>query len=269
MATHGTPQPQLGQLFADFMRTRAAGPEIEPFIAEVLPYQASGVHPVDPRLALEEAVEAAAFLLPANDAEPFKLNNFKVPGCWGMLVRAHDGNLGVPLCLGNFPQMIRDIAPFLAGKDLAKAQAKPAQPLDLGDQGELEAWGVKMLAKDRPAEALFAVAALRMVRRFDESERLLQQVQLKGSPVPLLENERAALAWHRGQNEAAKKLWAAHPKQQSPAVLFNRGVAALFTDQPREAAHHLTQALAVLPDKSAWHHLGRLYLLVAGNLAAE
>jgi hypothetical protein len=52
-------------------------------------------------------------------------------------------------------------------------------------------------------------------------------------------------------------------------VLFNRGVAALFADQPREAGNLLMQAVNVLPEKSGWHHLARFYLIVAGNQAAK
>ena len=46
-------------------------------------------------------------------------------------------------------------------------------------------------------------------------------------------------------------------------VLFNRGMAALFSDRPQEARTALTEAVARLPEAGAWHHLGRLYLALA------
>jgi hypothetical protein len=44
---------------------------------------------------------------------------------------------------------------------------------------------------------------------------------------------------------------------------FNRGMAALFTDRPAAARPLLKAAIAQLPESSAWHHLGRLYLTLA------
>ena len=48
-------------------------------------------------------------------------------------------------------------------------------------------------------------------------------------------------------------------------VLFNRGMAALFLGRRDEAVAALTQAVAALPDTSAWHHLGHLYLALASR----
>ena len=71
-------------------------------------------------------------------------------------------------------------------------------------------------------------------------------------------NEEAALAWHRGQAEEALALW--RTQKASVPVLFNRGMAALFLGRPTEAQTVLREAVAQLPDTSAWHHLGHLYL---------
>jgi hypothetical protein len=42
-------------------------------------------------------------------------------------------------------------------------------------------------------------------------------------------------------------------------------LAALVLDRPAEARPWLTQAVAQLPEDGAWHHLGRLYLALAGT----
>ncbi len=74
-------------------------------------------------------------------------------------------------------------------------------------------------------------------------------------------NEEAALAWHRGQTEEALAAWQA--QKASVPVLFNRGMAALFLGRSAEAQASLTEAVTQLPDTSAWHHLGHLYLALA------
>ena len=48
-------------------------------------------------------------------------------------------------------------------------------------------------------------------------------------------------------------------------VLFNRGMAALFTGQPADARADLRRAVEQIPESSGWHHLGRLYLALAGG----
>jgi hypothetical protein len=69
------------------------------------------------------------------------------------------------------------------------------------------------------------------------------------------------LAWHRGQAEKAHALW--QQCADSAVVLFNRGMAALFLDRPPEASEDLSKAVALLPESSAWHHLGQLYRTLA------
>jgi hypothetical protein len=40
-------------------------------------------------------------------------------------------------------------------------------------------------------------------------------------------------------------------------------MAALFLDEPQKARASLVKAVEHIPDSSAWHHLGRLYLALA------
>jgi hypothetical protein len=260
-------QHDLGQLFAKFLANRGTEPQLDFPTEEVLPHQTAGLLAIDPRSALLEAVEAADYLLDAKSAARLQLSSLKAPVGWGSVIRAHDPMLAVPLCLGNFPQMVRDVAPFLDTNSFATLRPRTARPADADEVFE---WGRQMLAKGQMAEALFAAAVLRVARQFDATDELLTKIESgwKDAPAGLVVNERAALAWHRGQGEDAAKLWAAHPQQSSPAILLNRGMAALFADKPREAAGLLMKAIGGLPDKSAWHHLARFYLVAAGNAAA-
>jgi tetratricopeptide (TPR) repeat protein len=76
-------------------------------------------------------------------------------------------------------------------------------------------------------------------------------------------NEEAALLWQRGEHAEAARRWGQMP--DSVPVLFNRGMAALFLGRPADARAALRQAVERLPEASGWHHLGRLYLALAGG----
>ena len=65
----------------------------------------------------------------------------------------------------------------------------------------------------------------------------------------------------RGEPKLLVKIWDA--LEATAPVLFNRGMAALFTGDVVAAKQHLACAIAQLPASSAWHHLGRLYLTLA------
>ncbi len=69
-----------------------------------------------------------------------------------------------------------------------------------------------------------------------------------------------------GGADEAIQLWKAQPA--STPVHFNCGMAALFSGRPAEARAPLGQAVSQLPEDSAWHHLGRLYLALAEARAA-
>ena len=73
---------------------------------------------------------------------------------------------------------------------------------------------------------LLAVGVLRLARQFD----LARQLLTRRSRRQVSGNEAAALAWHEGKTDEAIRLWNSLP--DSVPVLFNRGMAALFSDRP-------------------------------------
>jgi tetratricopeptide (TPR) repeat protein len=110
---------------------------------------------------------------------------------------------------------------------------------------------------------LLAVGALRLARQFPDAEKLLAR-HIPNVPAEwkaALANEEAALAWHAGKADEALRLWKS--QADSVPVLFNRGMAFLFTDKRADAAKPLTEAIRHLPEESAWHHLAQLYLALA------
>jgi tetratricopeptide (TPR) repeat protein len=261
----GSP-PDLKQLFARFLQQRAsrlasglddlAGPP-----EEVEPHQAAAAAAVEPRIALGEAVQAAEYCLGRSQAEVFVIAGLKLPD-WAALVKMQEPMFAIPLALGNYPQALRDILPLLGGVKLSELRPKAAPPLALE---ALEQWGARKASASDHAAALLAAGALRLARRFDDAEVLLTRIKgnAAASWAGLIANEEAALAWHRGDADTADRLWHQHSTTESPAVIFNRGMAALFQERKADAARLLEQAVRALPESSGWHHLGQFYLTIA------
>ncbi len=213
---------------------------------EATPFEAAPVQPVDPRLAWNDAVFAARLLAP-----PAEVSD--VPPEWPALVAQQEPAVAVAFCLGNFPQLVRNVHPLLTAEPAALRQG-PGQPLALPALAE---WAAR--ATEEPARYV-AAGALRLARRFDLAGQQLGAAPGAGWEA-LHANEAAALAWHRGDGEEALARWRA--QAESVPVLFNRGMAALFLGHGEEASAPLGAAIAQLPDSSAWHHLAHLYRALA------
>jgi tetratricopeptide (TPR) repeat protein len=253
----GTPvQPGLSSLLARHLERQAeayaTGLAAVDAGGEVTPYEVGPVQPIDARPAWEEAVAAARFY-GAADAR-----SWQAPPQWPQLVAAHEPAAALPFCLGNFPQLVRNFQQILQARQLSDLRPTAAgRPLQAPTLVE---WARKAAAQRQFPRVVLALGALRLARQFDVVDELVRDCE---AHVPAAwraawTNEKAALAWQRGQTDEARALWQAMPA--SIPVLFNRGMAALFAGQPAEARAALTEAIAQLPETSAWHHLGRLYL---------
>ncbi len=253
------PQPDLAQLLSGYLKRQAdahaLGLATFDLPGEVVPYEAGPVQPIDPCLAWLEASAAARFFVANVPAQ-----SWKAPPAWPALVAGHEPTVALALCVGNFPQLVRDLHPLLQTANLTDLRPGNTRPVPVPGLSE---WAGRMGEKKSFPQALLAVGALRLAKQFDQASELLTRC---AADVPAAwrsawENEKAALAWQRGNGEAARALWDAQPA--SVPVLFNRGMAALFLGEPAEARAALTQAVGELPESSAWHHLGRLYLTLA------
>ena len=219
---------------------------------QVVPYEAVPVQPADPRLAWEDALAVVHY-----SGTGFSPVRWEVPPDWPSLVAAQEPAIALAFCAGNFPQMVRNMHPLLAGGDLTLLRQPFGRPISVSST--LLQWANK--AHSYP-QLLLAAGVLRLARRFDEASRLLKsKPNAPAAWQALRANEEAALAWHRGQAEEALALWQA--QKPSVPVVFNRGMAALFLGRATEAQTVLGEAVAQLPDTSAWHHLGHLYLALA------
>jgi tetratricopeptide (TPR) repeat protein len=262
MATPGGAQTtKLSDLFARFIQRQATEARldlVEP-TSEVIPHQAVTFFAVDPRTALREAVHAAT-LLP--EAKGFEAANLKTPPDWASLVQHQEPLFAVPLWLGSFPQLVRDVTPLMSAARLAELQADQGATAESTGVAD---WGRQMLAKSRLAEAAFAIGTLRLTRELDAAAELFAELR-KQAPAEweaVLANEEAALAWHRGDTAKAAELWAKHREQDSAVILFNRALADLFAGRRSEAAARFEKAAAAIPETSGWHHLARLYVTLA------
>jgi hypothetical protein len=224
---------------------------------EVVPFEAATLQPVDARLAWDEAQAA----LRCYDSA-FDPRKAKPPVEWSTLVAAQEPVPALPFCAGNYPQLVRDLHTLMKTRQLSSLPATTSlRPTKLDT---VEPYAREALRQKQPGRFLLAVGMLRLARQFDEAEQLLDEHH-RDLPKELkagCANERAALAWHRGKTEEARSLWL--EQEPSVPVLFNRGVAALFTDRGEEAKAALVGAVDALPETCAWHQLGRLYLALAG-----
>jgi tetratricopeptide (TPR) repeat protein len=255
--SHPSVPPSLAELLTRYLQEQASAHAAGLAFAEtgaVVPHEAAPVQPIDPKLAWDEALAAARCFRPGRPA------SLTAPADWPALVAAREAETGLPFCVGNFPQLVRDLLVLLQTADLASLPAAPGRPLSLPALREA---AEALPHQAEPLQVLATVGTLRLAREFDRAAELLSRHGL-AAPAdwqPCWANERAALAWHRGQREEAAALWQIEP--DSVPVRFNRGMAALFLGRPVEARSHLSAAVQQLPAASGWHHLGRLYLALA------
>ncbi len=240
----------VSELFARYLDrqidAQAEGLGFAPATDEVEPYDSVPVQPIDPRLAWDEARGVLrAFAGPVPGA-------VKAPLEWPQLVLACEPAVALAFALGNYPQLVRDLHPLLAGGNPSSWRPRPG--------GGLASQALLDWARHQPGSypRLLAGGVLRLARAYDQAEEFLQEAPAESQWQAVWENEKAALAWHRGQAEQALALW--QGQAESVPVLFNRGMASLFLGRTREARAFLSQAVAVLPESSSWHHLGQLYL---------
>jgi hypothetical protein len=271
-----TGQPDLSDLFARFLQAQVGSHKAGLGLSisgEVVPFEAAPAQPADPKLAWEESLAVLPFYSSkfiGGAQSPAK--TLKAPPDWPALVAAQEPAVALPFCLGNFPQMVRSLQPLLnlaQGTSATRFAASGGHPSRLTNPSappfgslELSRWAEQNAKKKHFPDSLLAVAALRVARDIDRAESLIpDSSKVDDEFHSACENERAALAWHRGQMKEANSSW--QGQKESVPVLFNRGMASLFLGHCTEARDSLQKAIGHLSEDSAWHHLARLYLALA------
>lgn len=250
-------QPKLADLLSRYL-DRQAGAHASGLAAfdagEVTPYEAGPVQPIDPKPAWDEALTVLT-QFQGGDTRPLA-----APPHWAQLVANHEPVVALAWCVGNFPQLVRNFHQIIHQGNLTELRPSGGRAVNAP---ALTDWTQKVAAKKSFPEALLAVGALRLAKQFDEAGSLAKTLD---GDVPQAwraawVNERAALAWHRGDAEEACRLWAG--ADDSLPVRFNRGMAELFMGDPKAARETLAEVVQQIPETSAWHHLARLYLTLA------
>lgn len=243
-ATNPTAQPTIDALMVRFLAARsdAATAAVETGEGEVEPHEVAAGFRVDPRAAWLDATSAVATgSAPASGAP--------LPTEWASLVGQPSAAFAVPMAAGHFPQRVKDLQPLLVKfvpSDLRPSGSQHPLPGFAG----LRAW----VAKSGAANPRVASGIARTLGDFDTAAKLLDGVSG-------CDNDRAAGLWAEGKCDAALIAWEAMP--DSPAVLFNRGMAKLFLGRAADARPALQKAVDAIPEASGWHALARLYLAVA------
>jgi hypothetical protein len=252
-------QVPLAELFRHYLERQVSAhstgwADVESF-GEVEPYEVAASQPVDPRLAWEEALVAVQCFAPEK-----KVPELAQPRDWATLVASHEPVVALPLCSGNYPQLLRNLQGLLQADDLTVLKPTAGRPTNAAS---LLDWASATLEKRTFPDSLIALGALRLAKQFDAARKLIAEhgKHVPGAWSAAWSNEEAALAWHQGRSEAAATIWKSLP--ESVPASFNCGLAALFTSQPKAALPLLGRVVAQLPETSAWHHLARLYLTLA------
>jgi hypothetical protein len=230
--------PPLTELLTRYLaqRSDAASAAVESSGPEVEPYETASGFRTDPRTAWQ----AATCLLPADQrAAP-------LPPEWAQLVQWPAPIFAVPCVLGEFPQRLRQLQPLLQPTPLARLLPLTDAP-PLPGFHQLRAW-IQQQTMPHP----IAAALARMLHDWPAAERLLLTDDT---------NERAAWLWARGRPHDALQLW--EHTSERPHILFNRGLARLFLDQPAAALPLLRQAAVLWGTDHPWQPLASLYAAVA------
>ncbi len=236
-------QPTIDSLMVRFLASRsdAAHAAVEMSEGEVEPHEVVAGFQVDPRAAWLDAT--AAFTIGGNAPPPAGL-----PTEWSSLVAQPATAFALPMAAGHFPQRVKDLQPLLVQSDLGDLRPHVGQHPVPGFSG-LRNW----LARNGSTQPHVAAGIARILGDFNTAANLLTATEC--------ENDRAALLWATGECEAAQAAWDA--AAESPAVLFNRGMARLFLGHIAESREWLRKAVEAIPEASGWNALARLYLAVA------
>jgi len=248
-------QPPLADLMARYLgrQTAAHAAGLAAVEAgEVEPYEAVPVQAVDPRQAWDEANAALKYFVESGGKA------VKAIAEWPQLVAAQESYTALPMAAGNYPQLVRDLAPLFHAAKMSDLVKEPGAAAEIA--GVVESAEASARSGEFP-RALIAVGVLRLARQFAAAERLLKSVNPPAAWRDAWANEEAALLWQSGRRDEAARRWQGLP--DSVPILFNRGMAALFLDRPADARAALRTAVEKISESCGWHHLGRLYLALA------
>lgn len=200
--------PSLADLLSKYLRQKTSSGGVEfsrSWVGgEVTPHEALPSQPVDAKLAWDEAREAGNPTARVAGVGPFM--NAIPPSNWASLVHDQEPTYAVAFCLGNYPQLVRNLQPLLAATKLADLR-----PLPVPDRSHpaVSTWASKCIAKKPFPSAVLVLGVARLAGQWELADEVIARHE--GSVAAewrqVWANEEAALAWHRGDFEKAVAGW--------------------------------------------------------------
>jgi len=240
----------LQTLFRSFLKRQSVSRDAVAKTGEVVPHQGGAALTLNAQQCWDASAVALSLL---SDG----ISSCRPPEEWGALVGQLEPVMALAFAAGNFPQMVRPEASIFELTTLPKPYAcrQPSADCDF-----LAPWAEKAIVSLDYASAILAAGIMRAAGEFDKAKLLINKLRSK---LPekwraSLDNEEAALAWHRGHPSEAVRLWQA--QKVSVPILFNLGMASIFGGQAEEGRAPLRRAVSQLPEESPWNHLASLYL---------
>lgn len=259
----GTPNPQptppsLASLMSRFLAARVADPSgsVDTCPA-VEPHEAPSGFRTDTRTTWTEALVAVH--LGTNAAA----SPTPTPAAWAGISRQLPSRFAVPLCVGNYPQMLGEVSRLFTETDLPSL-ARPDGTVRAGDPFKL---ADRARTGSTELSVLLAAGGARLAGQFAEAEVILADSAPSAGEVwsAVWENERTTLLWEQGRFREAIAAWSR--LSDGPVKWFNLGMAYLFNGEPAVARGLVTQAATALPETSGWNHLARLYIALCDTAA--
>jgi hypothetical protein len=236
--------PNLARLLARYLdRPHLRGESASSDAGEVIPHDAAVGFPLD----VDDAWADTRMVLDARSPERL------VPQAFADAVPVLPHWHALPMAAGHFAQQVADMQPFLNTPQLTDLYAADLAREIRPPEATLHAVQALLTSNDSELQ----IIAWGLLRQW----RLSPPDQPAASADWINANERAASAWLRGEANTAQAMW--NQAEPVPAVLFNRGMAALFTGAIPAAIPALTAAMEVLSEESGWHHLAGFYRAAA------
>jgi hypothetical protein len=211
--------------------------------SEVELYQAQ------PALGLDLATAWKDALLPGVLLDKSLQADATYPDSWPQ-TRSNQWAAAFPCCVGLAPQFLQQIHALMQNPTQffqARCDLKPAA------------------TPSEQAPGLTWLGQLGAARAAGDFNRVTQCLDKPASKqTVLVQNERAAQAWLRGERDAASKIWNLLPGE-SPVIAFNQALAALPKGDTARGRERLSKAAAGFPETTGWHHLAELYRVALGD----
>lgn len=209
---------------------------------EVEPYQAQPALGLDLATAWQDALLAGTLLGELAPAGSY-------PDAW-QHTRSYQWAAPFPCCVGLAPQFLQQIQHLMedTGRFFAMTPELPEDGLHESPVAD--------------APWLLRLAVARATGDLAGVETVLGQPG--GHAELLLQNERAAQAWFRGDRAGAARLWDELPSAL-PVIAFNQALAALSRGEFDRGRQHLATAASGFADTTGWRHLADLYRVALGE----